>query len=101
MLEVTNSRAACEGSLSLAVQTVVPGRLNVIKGLKPTKQIVSLRRSRHLISLGQSQSGLRIYLPRDHSSFSICSQAFRKGGKDRGETGVCIIRQDLTFKLRI
>jgi hypothetical protein len=33
------------------VLTVVSGRLNVIKGLKPTNQIVSFERTRHIIRL--------------------------------------------------
>jgi hypothetical protein len=33
------------------VLTVVSGRLNVIKGLKTTNQIVSFERTRHIIRL--------------------------------------------------
>jgi serine/threonine-protein phosphatase 2B catalytic subunit len=45
---------------------VVSGRSNVVRGLKPTNQIVSFGRNRHLISLWTVP--VRIYLARDHST---------------------------------
>jgi hypothetical protein len=45
--------------------TVVLGRLNVVKSLKQTNQIVSFGRGRHMIGL--QRVPVRIYLARDHS----------------------------------
>jgi len=46
---------------------VVSGRLNVVKGLKRTNQIVSFRRSPHMIKLWTIP--VRIYLARNHSKY--------------------------------
>jgi hypothetical protein len=45
--------------------TVVSGRLNVVRGLKQTNQMVTFERTRHIIGL--QANPVRIYLARDHS----------------------------------
>jgi hypothetical protein len=50
---------------------MVSGRLNVVKGLKRTNQIVRFGRSCHLIGL--SIIPVRICLARDNSRLSACS----------------------------